>query len=133
MDVVDIEKALTSWAAAVLSKTVDIDIFRGGIPTGYDIGIGVLIGNEIYKDFLRPREYNVQILGKFTDRDDAMKMNSKLTGCLPIYGNSVGNIIFRVLSQRGDAVCYKAEDSGKMKWYASFNLLAVVLTSGAQV
>jgi len=133
MNVVDIEKALTKWAAGVLSKTVDTDIFRGGIPTGNETGIGVLIGNEISKDMLQPRKYNVQILGKFSDRDDAMKMNSKLTGSLPIYETTSENITFRVLSQRGDAACYKAEDSGKMKWYASFNILAVVLTTGAQV
>lgn len=134
MDVVVIERALTNWAARILSKTVDTNIFRGGIPTGIETGVGVLIESEISKRGLfQPRIYNVQILGKFADRDDAMKMNSKLTGSLPIYGNTVDNVSFRVLVQRGDAACYKYEDAGKMKWYASFNLLAVVLTEGAQV
>ena len=133
MDIVLIEKALTNWAAGVLGLVVDVGIFRGGIPTGFDTGVGVILNGEVRDSTMRPRTYNVQVLGKFNDRDSALRMLSKLSEKLPIYGMTQHKLVFRVLMQRGDSEPYTTEDNGKIKYYASFNMLAVVLTEGAQV
>lgn len=133
MDIVLIEKAMTNWVAGVLGLTVDDGIFRGGIPTGFDTGVGVILNGEIRDNTLRPRTYNVQVLGKFGDRDSALRMLSRLAEKLPIYGMTQDDLVFRVLMQRGDSEPYTAEDNGRIKYYASFNMLAVVLTEGTQV
>lgn len=133
MDVVLIEKALTNWVAGVLDLTVDSDIFRGGIPTGFNTGVAVILNSEIRDNTLRPRTYSVQVLGKFGDRDSALRMLSRLAEKLPIYGMTQDDIVFRVLAQQGSSEPYTAEDDGRIKIFASFNMLAVVLTSGAQV
>lgn len=133
MDIVLIEKAMTNWTAGVLGLTVDVGIFRGGVPTGFDTGVGVILNGEVRDSTaLRPRTYNVQVLGKFNDRDSALRMLSKLSEKLPIYGMTQDSLVFRVLMQRGDSSPYTVEDNGKIKYYASFNMLAVVLTEGAQ-
>jgi hypothetical protein len=132
MDIVEIEKVLTNWTAALLNLTVDKQIFRGSIPTG-KLGIAVILGSEIPTSGFRPKVYNLQILGKFTDRDSAVRMLSRLSGALPLHETNISGMRFKSISQQGGGEPYKAEDNGKYYWYASFNATVVVLTSGAQI
>ena len=133
MDIVEIEKVLTNWTASLLNLTVDKQIFRGSIPTG-KLGIAVILGSEIpTSGQFRPKVYNLQILGKFTDRDSAVRMLSRLSGALPLHETNISGMRFKSISQQGGGEPYKAEDNGKIYWYASFNATAVVLTSGAQI
>lgn len=133
MDIVEIERTLTTWAASILGLTVDKNIFRGNIPVG-KTGVAVILGSEVpnFVQF-RPRTYNLQILGKFKDRDSASRMLSKISGVLPIHESIIGGIRFKSISQQGGGEPYKAEDDGKLYYYASFNAIAVVLTSGVQM
>lgn len=133
MDVVEIERILTNWIAGMLGMTVDKNIFRGIIPAG-KTGVCVVLGSEIptFNQF-RPRAYNLQILGKFKDRDDATRMLSKLSGSLPLHEVNISGIRFKSISQQGGGEPYRAEDDGRYYWYASFNATAVILTSGVQV
>ena len=133
MDVIEIERVMTKWAADVLGLVIDRDVFRGGIPTGFETGIGVILSSEIRDNWPRPRTYNVQILGKFEDRDTAWRMLSKLAERLPVYGCTFEEYTFRVMEQVGSSEPYTVEENGRIKFYASFNMLVVVLTSGAQV
>ena len=112
---------------------VDKNIFRGNIPAGKK-GIAVILGSEVPNTGqFRPRMYNLQILGKFADRDSAIRMLAKLSGTMPMHEVSIDGIRFKSISQQGGGEPYKAEDDGKMYWYASFNAVAVVLTTGAQM
>jgi hypothetical protein len=133
MDVVEIERILTNWIAGMLGMTVDKNIFRGIIPAG-KTGACVVLGSEIptFNQF-RPKTYNLQILGKFKDRDDAFRMLSKLSGSLPLHEVNISNMRFKSISQQGGGEPYRAEDDGKYYWYASFNATAVILTNGVQV
>jgi hypothetical protein len=133
MDIVEIEKTLTKWAADILGLTVDEDIFRGNIPTG-KTGVAVILGSEIYSETrFRPRTYNLQIIGKYENRDEAFRMLSKLSGSLPIHETNIYGVRFKSISQRGDSEPYKTNDNGKEFYYGSFNAVAVVLTSGVQM
>lgn len=133
MDVVEIEKILTNWIASILSMTVDKNIFRGNIPTGKK-GACVILGSEVPSaQQFRPKIYNLQVLGKFSDRDDAARMLSRLSGSLPLREVSLSNIRIKSMSQQGGGEPYRAEDDGKFYWYASFNATAIILTNGAQV
>lgn len=133
MDVVEIERTLTNWVAELLGLVVDKGIFRGNIPTG-KTGVAVILGSEIPgTNRFRPKQYNLQILGKFKDRDAAVRMLSKLSGSLPLHEVNIGGTRFKSISQQGGGEPYKAEDNGKMYFYSSFNAIAVVLTTGSQV
>ena len=133
MDVVEIERTLTRWIAGILGLTVDKNIFRGDIPAGKS-GIAVILGSEISQFVqFRPKTYNLQIIGKFKERDSAVRMLSKLSGSFPIHEKIIDGIRFKSISQQGGGEPYKAEDDGKIYYYASFNATAVVLTVGLQV
>jgi hypothetical protein len=133
MDIVEIEKTLTTWIADKLKMTVDKNIFRGNIPVG-KTGAAVILGSEIpgFSQF-RPKTYNLQILGKFSERDSAVRFLSKLSGLFPMHEVTIGGTRFKSISQQGGGEPYKAEDNGKIYYYASFNAVAVVLTTGAQM
>ena len=133
MDVVEIERTLTQWAAGVLGLTVEKNIFRGNIPVG-KTGVAVILGSAIPQTGqFRPRTYNLQIIGKFKERDAASRMLSKMSGVLPLHEVNINGIRFKSISQQGGGEPYKAEDDGKVYFYASFNAIAVVLTTGAQM
>lgn len=136
MDVVAIERDFTAWVAEKLNLELDKGIYRGPIPAGLECGVGVLFGSEVpaagFYGF-RPRTWNVQILGKFDDRDAAMILLSCLNGLFPCAGFTCGETKIRHIEPRGGAEPYTVEDGGKVKTYVSFNLLLSVLTTGAQV
>ncbi len=131
MDVVEIEQAFTSLVAEKLGLTVDTNIFRGGVPTGMS-GAAVFFNGEIKSGMIAPRTWNAQILAKFNDRDGALRFLAKLTGTFPCYDIIHSGVTFKVISQRGSSEPYCATDNGKICWFASFNVLIVVLTNGAQ-
>ena len=136
MDVVTIERDFTAWIASKLNLTVDTNIFRGGIPEGVEEGVGVLFGSEVpSRSFygFRPRSWNVQVLAKFESRDAAFVLNSCLAGLFPHAGFTHGSTRFLSISPQGEAEPFMGEDNGKTKWFVSFNMFLVVLTSGAQV
>ena len=135
MDVLTIERDFTAWVASVLNLTVDQDVFRGGIPEGVEQGVGVLFGSEVpSRGFygFRPRTWNVQIIGKYADRDASMRLLSCLNGLFPRPGFTHNSTKFVSISPRGASEPYEADDGGVMKTFVSFNVLLSVLTTGAQ-
>ena len=136
MDVITIERDFATWVAEKLNLELDRGIYRGPIPAGLECGVGVLFGSEVpttgFYGF-RPRTWNVQILAKFDDRDEAMVLLSCLNGLFPCSGFISGETKFRYIEPRGGAEPYTAEDGGKVKTCVSFNVLLSVLTTGEQV
>lgn len=133
MDVIEIERAFTDWAAAVLGLAVDNGIYRGGVPAGVETGVGVMLNAEIKTSDLRHRTWNAQILGKFMDRDAALRMIAQINGAVPVHGVTVSGQMFAAILPRGGGDYYTAADMGRIKTFASCNLLVLALTTGAQV
>lgn len=132
MDVVEIEREFTSLMAEKLNLTVDKEIFRGGLPAGKN-GVGVLFYNEIKDKQIAPRQWNIQVLGSFDDRDDAMRFVSKVSGFFPCYDIQRQSCTFKTISLRGSGAAYRSPEQGRTRWFATVNLFAVVLTTGAQI
>ncbi|MEI8245813.1 MAG: hypothetical protein WCI51_08290 [Lentisphaerota bacterium] len=124
MDIIKVEKALTVFWAGVLNKTVDGDIFRGGIPSGKN-GIGVMLGIEITPNEPSMRKFNAQILGKFTDRDVALAILEKAEAAIPVYGVEAGmtgqKVFFRAILKQGGSGAYRAPEGGVITEFCSLN------------
>lgn len=135
MDVIAIERDITTWFAEQLELEPDKTLFRGGIPDGAESGVGVVFGSEIptagFYGF-RPRTWNVQILGKFNGRDEALALLSRLSGLFPRSGFVTGGTRVVHIEPRGSGEPYAATDGGRVKTFATFNLIVSVLTTGAQ-
>ena len=84
MDIVEIEREFTEFLAGKLNLPVDRQIFRGGIPAG-KMGVGVLFDSEVKEKLFAPRQWNVQVLASFRERDEAMRFVAKVTGLFPCY------------------------------------------------
>ena len=70
--------------------------------------------------------YQLQILGKFTDRDTALRINHAAVHLFPIYGKSIGG--HRVnLTIYGAGNIYRGADDGTIKHFLSVNLMVSVL------
>ncbi len=128
MDVIQLERDLTAWIAAILEKEVDAGVFRGGIPASMPTGVGVMLKSEIKGIVIDQQAYNVQILGKFNDRDEAMQMLDKINRAIPCYGKTAGSFTLTAVIPRGDSEPYTYQESGVVKTYASRNLIISVLT-----
>lgn len=133
MDVIEAERAFAAWAAEVLDMETDAEAFRGGVPEGTPYGVGAYLEGTTGGGYdVRPSVYRGRVLGKFADRDGAMRALSLLTKALPSYGIEKNGTIFRVLEPVGDPMVYRAEDGGRAKWFFSLSATVVVLTRGAQ-
>ena len=132
MDVIEIEREFTEWLAENLGLEIDRQIFRGGVPAGKS-GVGVIFDTEIKDKMFSPRQWNIQVLASFKNRDDAMRFVSKVTGLFPCYDLQGKSCKFRSVSLRGSGAAYRSPDDGMTKWFASINLFAVVLTTGTQI
>lgn len=151
MDIVAIERDLTAYFAGKFDLTVDQNIFRGSIPAGKS-GVAVIVDSTVKTEIpFLPLQYNVQLLGTFNDRDEAMRFltkawnlfpvsDEKLSSCkvLRISTRGSGSVfsgkadIFGKVSNNGAAIA-KSASSGHMAYFASINLFAVILTTGGQV
>jgi len=134
MDTKLAEQALTKFWADTLKLTIDTDIFRGGIPSTISEGVAIIMGAEKGADnYPDIKKYNVQIIGKYDDRDKAVQLLEDISNALPCYGETVTLsaedkedvvVTFRGMIKRGSGGTYNQTDDGKKKTYASFNLVA---------
>lgn len=133
MDIINAERALTQFWADALGLTVDTNIFRGGISASKPEGIAVILGTEITSNDPAIKKYNVQIIGKYNDRDAALQMVEDASVALPCYGQTVTlldddkaeyEIAIRGMIKHGSGGTWSQSDDGKKKTYASFNLIA---------
>jgi len=132
IDVKTLEKELTAYFATVLNLTVDTNIFRGAIPENVQNGVAVrIIGQNIASNIDHPT-YRVQVFGKFTNRDDAWTMLTKMAGCLPGYGRETTSYILVNMLPEGEGVTpYETLDNGGRTHNASVVVRVCVLTRGA--
>lgn len=123
IDIIQFERDIAAWVAGVLGRTVNTDVFRGGFPESKDTGVCVLLRGELKDGTITGDTYNVQALGKFLTRDEALVMNKKLSGAVPCFGVTVNNTEFMSITPRGGGEPYTAADNGVIKTYASVNLI----------
>lgn len=133
MDIIQIERDLTAYFADIFALEVDKSIFRGSVPAGKS-GVAVIVDTPVYSEIPHlPLQYNVQLLGSFKDRDAAMRFLAKAWNVFPLADVELSSCKVRRISTRGSGSVFQAPDSGKIKYQASINLLAVILTTGKQI
>ena len=123
MNIVDIERAITSWIAGLLGMTVDRDVFRGGIPHGHDNAIGVLTNSEYADNSINFRDLKMQILGRFDDRDNALRALDAVYRDLPRYGMLVRGTRIDAVTLDGDPAIFRDSSDGKDQFCVSVNLM----------
>lgn len=133
MDIIQIERDLTAYFAGKFGLTVDQNIFRGSIPAGKS-GVAVIVDSTVKTEIpFLPLQYNVQLLGTFSDRDEAMRFLTKAWNLFPVSDEKLSSCKINRISTRGSGSVFQVSGSGEMKYQTSINLFAVVLTSGAQL
>ena len=125
MDIIQAERDFTAWIAGKLDLTVDTDIFRGGYPAEANNAVGVLFGSEIKDNYPTDKIHNVQILGKFADRDSALAMVNTLSAVIPCYGDTINITTFKSITPRSSGN-YPADDDGAIKHFASVNIIVAM-------
>ena len=130
---VDMERDITAWFASILGLTVDIGIFRGGIPIGVQHGVGVLFnGVSAMGTSIDAQEWLVQILGKYDTRDAAVLTLATLSRSFPRFGVLLNSRTFvHSAVQEGDIQPYQGDDDGKVKWFSTANFRICLAGAGS--
>jgi len=128
-----LEQELTAYFATLLNRTVDTDIFRGALPESVSQGICVRITNRISGTLFDLPTFNIQILGKFQSRADALSLIEAFAPpAVPAYGTALPHFTLPDVQFAGDPIGpYTAPDKGRILHFASINLRISVLTAGA--
>lgn len=133
MDIVQIERDLTAYFAEIFNLKVDKSIFRGSVPAGKS-GLAVIVDTPVYSEIPHlPLHYNVQLLGTYADRDSAMRFLAKAWDIFPVVDIELPGSVVKRISTRGSGTAFQTPDGGKIKWQATLNLFAVILTTGKQI
>ena len=125
MDLTEAERDLTSFFAEKLNLAIDSQIFRGQIPEGFD-GIAVRIDSMIDSNVASPLTCNVQLIGKFPDRDDGLNFVGKVPFAVPCWNVQLEHVCIKSLFFRGSGTVYQDTDAGVVKNFVSINLVAVL-------
>lgn len=120
MDMIDLERRLTEFFIEASEMTIDHDIFRGILPGDKCDAVGVIVNHDETGNTPSMGKYSAQILGRYRNRDEAMRIAGRLWTLLPYYGD--GLIILRV----GSTGCYPTKWSGGDAWGVSINLQLTV-------
>ncbi len=83
IDPVETEENLTNFLATQLSLTVDIDIWRGVIPSG-KCGVGVQFQSQLFNSENSYTESTFKIFQRSKNRNEAMQNLSSTTAIFPI-------------------------------------------------
>jgi hypothetical protein len=86
--IADVERALTKFVAEKLNLTVDVDIFRGGVPVGVD-GCGVQLLRENCTNIPSRRSLHMAVEFKDSSRDTVFQTMHDLASYLPVYGINI--------------------------------------------
>ena len=130
MDIIEIEREFVRFIAEKTNLIVDKNIFRGGIPHGVPEGVGVIFGAEIKLNTFygfRPQAWNVQIIGKYAERDVIISLQNILNQIVPCYDIVRENINFASIEANGNSEPYITSDDGKEKYCVSFNCILTVI------
>ena len=131
-DVTTLERDLTAYFGNLLGLVVDSGIFRGQIPESVENGVALRVTGVPEPSLNDNPTYNVQLYGKFADRDDAWKLCTKCADYLPVYGEITEHFNIKFILQEGSmSNPVQIDDKGKKKQFASVNMRVSVLTRQA--
>ena len=131
-EVKTLEQDLTAFFGCQLGLVVDSSIFRGQIPESVGNGVALRVTGTPEASSDDNPMYNVQILGKFFDRDDAWKLCTKCADLIPLYGIQTEHFhIVYILPDAGINAPVQIDDKGRTKQFASVNMRVSVLTKWA--
>lgn len=125
MDLTEAERDLAAFFAEQLGLELDSEIFRGQIPAGQN-GIAVRIDSMIDSDVDAPLSCNVQLIGKFPDRDDGLNFVGNVPLIVPCWNVQLEHVCIKSLFFRGSGTVYQDTDAGVVKNFVSINLVAVL-------
>ena len=130
MDIIEIEREFVRFIAEKTNLSVDKNIFRGGIPHGVTEGVGIIFGAEVkLNNFygFRPQGWNVQIIGKYFERDVIIALQNILNQIVPCYDIDRENLTFISIEASGNSEPYITNDDGKEKYCISFNCILTII------
>lgn len=114
---IEIERELTEIFAGLLELTVDSTIFRGFVPDAKVNALGVILNGTDSGNYPGSEAvYKIQLLGRWTDRADALSICRQLDAILPKY-----DPIYWLVKESSCAV-YESAANGKKVWAVSLNL-----------
>lgn len=113
---IQLERELTAWFASRLGMTVDIDMFRGGIPDGRPDALCVMVDSERQDGTIDPK-YRVQVLGKYQDRDEAAGKRDALceaVNAVGVYGVDIGTYVVCIVRESDVSMPFRQPDGGRV-------------------
>ena len=114
---IEIERELTMVFVGLLGLTVDSTIFRGFVPDAKVNALGVILNGTDSGNYPGTETvYKIQLLGRWTDRADALDMCRQLDALLPKY-----DTVYWMVKESSCAV-YESAANGKKIWAVSLNL-----------
>jgi len=116
MTIIDLEKDLTNLFAEQLELIVDQTIFRGILPASKVDAIGVHVEDFDTDNAPSIPALTLQLLGRYSDRDQALSFARKIDAALPYYSESL--TILKV----GSIATYPSTHKGKDVTGISANL-----------
>lgn len=117
---IEIERELTGIFAELLDLEIDSRIFRGFVPDAKVNAMGVILNGTDSGNYPGAETvYKVQLLGRWTDRADALDISRALDAILPKY-----DPIYWLVKESSCAV-YESAANGKKVWAVSLNLKVV--------
>jgi len=117
---IEIERELTRVFAGLLGLTVDSTIFRGFVPDAKVNALGVILNGTDSGNYPGTETvYKIQLLGRWTDRADALNICRQLDAALPKY-----DTVYWLVKESSCAV-YESAANGKKVWAVSLNLKVI--------
>ena len=117
---IEIERELTEIFAELLDLEIDSTIFRGFVPDAKVNALGVILNGTDSGNYPGAETvYKIQLLGRWTDRADALDMCRQLDALLPKY-----DTVYWLIKESSCAV-YESAANGKKVWAVSLNLKVI--------
>lgn len=124
---IEIERELTEIFAGLLDLEIDLNIFRGSVPDAKVNALGVILNGAASGNYPGAESViSVQLLGRWTDRADALEMCGKLDRLLPKYDPTYW------LVKESSCAVYESAANGKKVWAVSLNLKVIRLGADEQ-
>ena len=117
---IEIERELTEIFAELLDLEIDSTIFRGFVPDAKVNALGVILNGTDSGNYPGAEAvYKIQLLGRWTDRTDALNICRQLDAVLPKY-----ETVYWLIKESSCAV-YESAANGKKVWAVSLNLKVI--------
>ena len=119
------DRAMTAYMANKM-KTVDTDIFRGGVPVNID-GCGVELVAHESDSLISMQKYFISVVCIDISRDKVMQTINELAGKFPIYGENIviegsGGVVCKAIEKVTVEFSKETTDNGKIKSFGELLL-----------